>query len=885
MSDPFARPLTLTPLHLFPRANLPLAYLDISPSLLNRFFSAHIHILESAHQHGTDATVLVAREAGGRMFAVERVSWRKYAICRLAEWVKEDDLKVKVDSQGEKLVMPKKRRCEAPQDVLVARKDGGQEWWKSAAVALPATSVAVAEYDQSMYLPRMLDMRRTTQKSNDIPNAVNPVDPGELDAGNHVHLHDSLDSVPVAPTPGQQDVFQELAKHYLEALYLSRTSLAYFTKGPLSRARAAATACTSQTGANAESHMSTVDLIEFLRQSVLTSTIMDKKYRDGITSIINELPVRGIADASPMVPKKKKKRKWKPKRDKAGVFVDEQEFVEKWWVEDDIDSSPTTETADAVMRKRIARIRNRETFLQIVVCLEILALEASLSVEDRKRQEKTTAALESQDAGETQQDETQTVPASEAKPTKTKKKQDLPALLETLLDKLTIWHSLESNSPAKSRTAANSTDIEQPSESDELHSFCIEVIVPFYISRIPQHANAVNKKLGGPTAPSPVKRKVSSKTIKDTTRKPGEPALRQPPPEKRPRQPLARVSTETDRRTSQQRVPSLHRASTDSDVLLTHIKREASESMPPIDLIPQAKSTAKPPRNPRPSLISSLSRREVDLSAMSAASEAKLKKKADVEEKLREAISTLKKPNRAAAVREVAESADASFAKALAKGSGRLQRGRTAAAATGVGTREEKAWSIAATPSRHGRAANVVKGTPYHGQTAAHPHAADALPSSTLVPSTSARLKDERHYHHDHPQPASTPAIPVTGHRPRFHELQSHRGSTGSTASHAIEETPSRGFARFMPAGLAREPGTLESPIASRKVDAQQTPSKSTGAGWVGCATTPLPRVTRPLVEASPNPMGAKGGVKTETGKSIYETLGWDDEGGFEELG
>jgi hypothetical protein len=866
---------------------------------LNRFFSAHIHILESNHQHGIDATVLVAREAGGRMFAVERVSWRKYAICRLAEWVKEDDLSVKSERQREEPAMSKKRRCGVTEDMSVVGKDGGREWWKSAAVAWPASSIAATEDDQSVPSPRMLDMRRTTQKANDIPNAVNPVMPGDLDAGNQFHLHDSLDSVPAAPAPGPQDVLQDLAKHYLEALYLSRTSLAYFTKGPLSRARAAATACTSQTGVNAEGHISTVDLIQFLRQSVLTSTIMDKKYRDGVAGIIKELPVRGIADASPIVPKKKKKRKWKPKRDKAGLFVDEQEFVEKWWVEDDIDSSPTTETADAIMRKRIARIRNRETFLQIILCLEILALEASLSAEDRRRQEATTVGLESQDAGETQQEETQALTTSDVKPTKQKKKQDLPALLETLLDKLTIWHSLESNSPAKARVAAVPSNVDQPSENDELHGFCIEVIVPFYISRVPQHANAVNKKLGGPIAPSPVKRKVSSKISKDTTRKPGEPALRQPPPEKKPRQPLARVSTETDRQSSKQRhsVPTLHRASTDSDFLLTHIKREASESVPPIDSIPQAKASTKPQRVPRPSLMSSLSRREVDLSAMSAASEAKMKKKADVEEKLREAISTLKKPNRAAAVKEVAESADASFAKALAKGKGQQLRGKTATA-NGAGAREDKAWLIAATPSRHVRSVKVVKGTPYHGQNDSHPHETDALPSSgssALVPSTSARLKEGQHYHRDQPPPASTLAIPVTGHRPRFHELQSHR------ATNAIEETPSRGFARFMPAGLAREPGTLESPIASRKAAVQQTPSKpdkstgkSTDPAWGGVATTPLPmplsqsRVARPLVEASPNPMGLKGSAErfshAEKEKSIYETLGWDDEGGYEEL-
>ena len=53
--------------------------------------------------------MLVAREAGGRMFAVERVSWRKYAICRLAEWVKEEDLKVKMDRQGEEPVAYQRR--------------------------------------------------------------------------------------------------------------------------------------------------------------------------------------------------------------------------------------------------------------------------------------------------------------------------------------------------------------------------------------------------------------------------------------------------------------------------------------------------------------------------------------------------------------------------------------------------------------------------------------------------------------------------------------------------------------------------------------------------------------------------------------------------------
>ena len=833
--------------------------------------------------------MLVAREAGGRIFAVERVNWRKYAICRLAEWVKEDDLSLRTENQDTELVPTKKRRSKAKENVSTVGNTGGREWWKSAAVALPASSIALGEDDKSVPSLPMLDMRCNNPKANDTPNAVDAAASGNLHAANGIHPQQSSDLLPAVPPQIQQDVLQELARHYLEALYLSRTSLAYFTKGPLSRARAAAAANRSQIDIKPEGRISTVDLIEFLRQSILTSTTMDKKYRDSITRIIKELPVRSVADASPSVPKKKKKWKWKPKRDKTGFFVDEQELVEKWWVDDDIESSPTTEAADAIMRKRIARIRNRETFLQIILCLEILALEASLFAEDKRRQESTMGGIESQNAGETQLDETQALSTSEVKPTKQKKKQDLPALLETLLDKLAIWHSLESNSPAKTRVAAGSTAPDQQSENDELHSFCIEVIVPFYISRVPQYANAVNKKLGGPTAPSPVKRKVSSKTIKDTSRKPGEPALRHPPPEKKPRQPLARVSTETDRPPAKQhhRMPSLHRASTDSDVLLTHIKREATESVPPLDSIPPAKAGSKPQRGPHASLMSSLSRREVDLSAMSAASEAKLKKKADVEEKLREAISTLKKPNRAAAVKEVAESADASFAKSLAKGKGQQQRGKNGPA-NGSATREEKPWLIAATPSRHARSANVVKGTPYQGHTGLPSHEASAMlassGSSAIVPSTSARLDERQHYHNDQTAPAGTPAIPVTGHRSRFDQLQSQRGTD---AGNAIEETPSRGFARFMPPGLAREPGTLELPIASRKAAFQQTPSKPdkyAASAWTEINSTPLPlptsRATQPLVEASANPMGMKGSAEKQ--KSIYETLGWDE--AYEEL-
>lgn len=53
-----------------------------------------------------------------------------------------------------------------------------------------------------------------------------------------------------------------------------------------------------------------------------------------------------------------------------------------------------------------------------------------------------------------------------------------------------------------------------------------------------------------------------------------------------------------------------------------------------------------------------LSQREVDLSAVSQVTEAKLKKKASVEQELKGAIAALKRPNPRLAVKELMESAE-----------------------------------------------------------------------------------------------------------------------------------------------------------------------------------------------------------------------------------
>lgn len=736
--------------------------------------------------------------------------------------------------------------------------ENGQPWWKRAAVPLPKDHTT--EDGTSDKAPRLV--MKFELGTADVSMAAMETQSNSVTALAAVaNQADTIaeGSTCVAPVAAQ-DTLQELAKHYLEALYLTRTSLAYFTKGPLSRARAAL-------ANQPDSGLQASELIAFLRDAILSASVMDKKFRDGIAGIVKELPAPGLE--SPEQPAKaKKKRKWKSKRDKAGFYVDEKQCIEKWWHADDEASGgmSSAETADVGLKRRIPRLRSRETYLQLVLALEVLALEASLPLQlEQKLHEKDPAVAQNLET----QGQDSSVPPDSRK-TKAKKSQDLPALLDTLVDRLCIWHSLDSSSPAKK----DNTDETDPTDggNDELKSFCIGVIIPFYMSRIPQHAAAVNKKLGGPSAPTPVKRKTAS------ARKPGEPATRQAP-DRKPRKPLSRVSSDALKHATRP-TPSLHRSATDSEVLLPYIKREGSEVPTSLDFIPPAKPPAQSRK--RTSLMHSISfsKREVDLSAMSQANEAKMRKKAEVEEKLREAITTLKKPNRALAVKEAAESADMSFAKATmpkSRPSGQAQRNKPSAAGQGV--------HVTATP-KHGR---TVRATPAHktgGST-----------GTTHVSSSSTRILAQRPYD----VPPSTFEVPQTDHRPRH-------------GAASVQETPSRGFARFMPAGLARQPGTLESPLTARhaQVIQQQQPEEEEQDhfGPTGIAEsptlcrqastnqhTPLKPVRslsliRPdagaLIAAPPNvvraqsPHALEQGAGREKSRSIYDSLGWDD--GYEDL-
>ena len=108
------------------------------------------------------------------------------------------------------------------------------------------------------------------------------------------------------------------------------------------------------------------------------------------------------------------------------------------------------------------------------------------------------------------------------------------------------------------------------------------------------------------------------------------------------RRTLERVLTD-DKMVQRRRVASLSRSSTEPS--LPRLKREASDL--PLSAIPSLETKSR-----------RFSQREVDLRAVSQVTEAKIKKKAQVEKELRGAIAVLKKPNARMAVKELVEAAD-----------------------------------------------------------------------------------------------------------------------------------------------------------------------------------------------------------------------------------
>ncbi|KIW01316.1 uncharacterized protein PV09_07352 [Verruconis gallopava] len=618
----YDKPILLRPLRLVPRSRLPLSFLDTSAagSLLSpsRLFTANIESLEHNNAGSSDGLLLIANLTKSTdLVAVERVKPRVYALCKLSAWVKIGYIE---EGSGHALQH-------------VEDSHGNKKWWSSAVIKMRSegTPASNKRVKLSMAPPSKYAQEAPENITNPTPALVLSKDSSEA-----AFSQDAI-IAPVMESPKPDEMFEGLIRQYLEALYISKTSLAFFVKGPLSRARNTVAANTNGTAL--------ITFTTHLRAMLLSMTQMDKKYREKLPEVIKSFPVQVLSDdeLNGSMPAKKRRSKKSPKLSREGFYPIEEDFCRRWWLDNHSATSRARqdETFEQLVRRRVGDLRRRETLAQIVLILELLALEAQTEFKEAHtmtKESETGEATEKQDVDDGKSAGTKKTKA------KGKKQQDLDLLLDLLLDKLSIWQSIEQDigESIDKKQDSSAENTEKLYEQDLLAGFCTDVVIPFYKSRIPSQASLVNKKLGGPVTVSPAKpEELKAQKLGKTLVKPGE---------KRPRRPLQKTLSDVNA-LMRSRKPSLSRSLTDIQAI-PRIKREASElSLLDVPL-------AQPSRRDSMSQLRHLQQRTVDLTAISTATEAKLKQKAKIEQELKDAINTLKKPNRGQAVRELVDAAD-----------------------------------------------------------------------------------------------------------------------------------------------------------------------------------------------------------------------------------
>lgn len=742
---PYDGPHTFIPVRIIARSQLPLSFLDTTTDNLlatSQLFSASIDVLEQYHQGKSDETqrlgiqvprVLIARHGAKQtLYAMERVQERVYSLCKLAMRLKEKDVADLWDP-GNLQAYPTFPKVES-RDIL------SDAWWKHAVVDTQPAEKPTERARLSMLCPQLplataeLRTEPASAEAPAITEAQSQTAPLDIQM-------DSMETL-VLPTP--QEKLHAFVDQYLDALYVSNTSLAYFAKGPIARIRNAFTS--AEEGAPA-----THELVTFIRTMLLSHKLEEKKYREKLPEVIREFPPGSFSDDEADAPKKPKKSKKKVKPNRDGMYPQETDVVKKWWFGGvSMAEIARDESMDQRIKRRLGDLRVREALLQMILILEITTLESLTTCKAPEVQD--VAAGESQTASQVAEE-------SQSKPKRKKKIDDVNLLLDLLLDKLCIWQSIEQDGVLDFDAPKQDEGLDGSSGTDRLQSFCIEVIVPFYMNRLPEQARMVNKKLGGPAPLSPPKRKAMRPP--NVSRKSGEPKEAEP---KKPRRSLGRVATDTTGRTGSARAPSLNRAVTDSTIINT-IKREGSEV--PLSAIPFQRSPSNAGRQTA-SHLKLLKGREMDLNSTSKAAAARAQQRKRVEEDLQQAISALKKPNRGLAAGSYADDVEKRGLGSLSS-AGSANRSRKPANPV---RKIMKDVQVTATPSARRRTKDMVQRTPiHHDNPFVRPRPSDTHARSDFcIPSSAAR-----------PPPSSV--VPATV----------QRSATSRTlAPQGVAETPSK---------------------------------------------------------------------------------------------
>lgn len=566
--------------------------------------------------------------------------------------------------------------------------------------------------------------------------------------------------------------------------------MAYFAKGPLTRCRTAFQARDSE-----QPHGST-ELIESYREAILATKKMDLKYRETLPSTIRDA-VLALSDDGAKPKKRKSKKK---KMGKNGLYPEEEGFIHRWWKDRILNESSAQGTSrEAESKKQISDLRLRETQLQILLILEVMVLEMTITSAEKNSTNKEKDVNGEQDT------------SKKAKP---KKPTDLNVLLELHLDRMCIWHAVTMEETSAADTAKtssfNSSHLSgKKVESDAVRDFCTEVIIPFYAARLPDKCKLITRKFGVSGGISPAAKKTQSSS-KSQRVEPGAEVKRQQPAPK-PRRTLQRVLTDDKAAASHARHPGLTRSNTAPSQ--HNAKRDIEPLLPTVlsgsvrGGIQKAKRTEN---------------REVDLNAVARQHETKLRKVqmlANQKRELDAAIHALRKPNRELVSKDLADDAS----KRVISGGGSSRKSRNP-----VRNPFGEGVQVMATP-RGNRRKDAVVGLPPLPRSLAPSRSFAGVENSPfgespiMIPSSSRRAISF----------SGADSDPFNSHD----NLHDGRSPRSSQPDGAIQETPTRPSSKIFQSDT----------IAARR------PSSSTGKGLFRVPNLPAPRSsTQPMVPGSP---------------------------------
>lgn len=449
---------------LLARESLSLSSLDLStplgeyPTGPGRFFESHIRILDLDGRLRQVPSVLLARSDLTRnVYAIERHQLGLYVVCKLGSWVSIE----KLSKLAEAYYAP---RCTPAQNSIIADAQApltSHQFHKES----KRKRQAIEEL-QSMVRKRQKSLAPESQEALSQP-AVHSQGPDQIINPDTPPVQ-APQAGPLDPSPDAQvtaqEIFQNIRSQYFESLYHSKGSLAYFAKSTLSKARAAF-------HFDCDANLEMKDLLIFLKGIVVAVPQIDKKYKQTVPKIIDEMKL--LSESSDETSRKSKRRKsTRIKLGKDGLWTGEIEQIKKWWTankpsvrDDDTPSNPKE------VKYHISCLRTRETQLQMIILLEVLALEAVGLTQDNQDTQLPGMPAEDQPK--------ETVEAAPKK----RDKHDYHALLNLHADRMSIWQTtlledmkmIAAEAQVKSGQQLQKSD---RSDSDPSRDFCVDIIVP-----------------------------------------------------------------------------------------------------------------------------------------------------------------------------------------------------------------------------------------------------------------------------------------------------------------------------------------------------------------------------------------------------------------------